>query len=570
MLVLAAVASKSDPGVQYANDDRPPASTLNNIRQLVSPPDPLQPKRYPDRVEVKLDYKIDTKRNQTHYRIESYFFVPRSIGLDKYTYSTDEFFTDMNAFIRFKEPGIPAITLTDLNNKSSPLRQVCKLIDQAAGDLDSISQPKLGYELRMFGCIVRTNLRDVAIDVQNKMNRLDDSTAESVLGDDVRRGIERLLFDIDIQLNALRNIRDKFFQPKRPPWLSELFEYVDEYVGLGAEDCLTSVLMRIDAAPPAVQSSLQDLRLKIVTQIVSEQKHRQSAGYSRVVIDTDGDNRSFVHRMSALKKFMSSVLFLDIRKEEEGRRLTHLTAGMAAAVAMTFSTLTAIWARIAYGIDSFPFLVAIIIGYVFKDRIKDWLRTYFGHLVARRLYDYSVHICEPNTKTVLGRCRESFEFVPLSKVPSKVLHYRHHDSESVLEPETKSEVVMRYIKDVTLHGKRIAQFGTRLKNISDIHRFNISRFLTRMNEPEEAVASYSVEADRVVGVQCPKTYHVNLVVIRTGDVSPLTADRYRLILDKKGVKSLQFVETDRSDHRVHEHATRSGTYESGAQRPAGV
>ncbi|MEO1336739.1 MAG: hypothetical protein AAFV29_13900, partial [Myxococcota bacterium] len=254
----------------------------------------------------------------------------------------------------------------------------------------------------------------------------------------------------------------------------------------------------------------------------------------------------------------------------EGRRLTHLTAGMAAAVAMTFSTLTAIWARVAYGIDSFPFLVAIVIGYVFKDRIKDWLRTYFGHMVAQRLYDYSVHIYEPNTKTVLGRCRESFEFVPTSKVPPKILHYRHHDSESVLEPETKSEVVMRYVKDVTLHGKRIAQFGGRLKNISDIHRFNISRFLTRMNEPEEAVASYSPEADRVVGVQCPKTYHVNLVVIRTGDTNPMMADRYRLILDKNGVKSLQFVETDRSDQKVHEHATRSSSYEPAAHRPAGI
>ncbi|MEL7368128.1 MAG: hypothetical protein AAFN74_04385 [Myxococcota bacterium] len=556
--------------MSYANDDRPPTSVVNNVRQLVTPPDPLQPKRYPDRVEVKLDYKIDTKRSKTHYRIESYFFVPRSIGLDKYTYSTDEFFTDMNAFIRFKEPSLPSEVLADLDNKSSPLSHACKLIDQAAGDLDSISHPKLSYELRMFGCIVRTNLRDVAIDVQGKMNRLDESTTESVLADDVRHGITRLLSDIETQLNALRSVRDKFFQPKRPPWLSELFEYVDEYIGLGAEDCLTSVLMRIDAAPAGVQSSLHDLRDQVVARIVAEQRHRQSAGYNRVVIDPEGANRSFVHRMSALKKFMTSVLFLDIRKEEEGRRLTHLTAGMAAAVAMTFSTLTAIWARVAYGIDSFPFLVAIIIGYVFKDRIKDWLRTYFGHMVAQRLYDYSVHIYEPNTKTVLGRCRESFEFVPTSKVPPKILHYRHHDSESVLEPETKSEVVMRYVKDVTLHGKRIAQFGGRLKNISDIHRFNISRFLTRMNEPEEAVASYSPEADRVVGVQCPKTYHVNLVVIRTGDTNPMMADRYRLILDKNGVKSLQFVETDRSDQKVHEHATRSSSYEPAAHRPAGI
>ena len=524
----------------------------------MAPPDPLAPKRYPDRVEVKLDYAIDTKRAKTHYRIETYFFVPRSIGLDAHTYSIDEFFTDMNAFIRFKEPSIPPSMLADRHDRGSPLHQAVKLIDGAATDLEMLSQPKLSYEMRLFGCIVRTNLRDIAIDLERKMDRLGGATTHSVLVDDVRHGVDRLIRDIDTQLGALREVRDKFFQPRRPTWLSDLFEFVDEYISIAAERCLTSVVMRLDGAQSSLKEVQPDLRDRVVARLMVEQGHRQSAGYHRVVIDPNGGNRYYVHRISALGKFMRSVLFLDIRKEEEGRRMTHLTAGIAAAVAMTFSTVTAIWARVAYGIDSFPFLVAIIIGYVFKDRIKEWLRTYFRHMVARRLYDFSVHICEPNTKTVLGRCRESFEFVPMSEVPPEVVHYRHHDSRSVLEPETKSEVVMKYVKDVTLRGKRIAEFGRRLKNISDIHRFNISRFLTRMNEPQEIIASYHPDADGVVGVPCPKTYHVNLVVLRTGDDHPMMADRYRLILDKNGVQSLQFIETDRSDPRVHEHATRSG------------
>ena len=100
---------------------------------------------------------------------------------------------------------------------------------------------------------------------------------------------------------------------------------------------------------------------------LSVSERSRSAGYRQVLIDPYGGNRVYVHRLDAFRNFMSSVPFSDIRKEEEGRRISHVTAGSAAPVAMTFSTITAIWAGVAYGIDSFPFLVSIVIGYVFRE-----------------------------------------------------------------------------------------------------------------------------------------------------------------------------------------------------------
>ena len=524
-----------------AHDPRPARP-----RAIQPPPDPLVPRHYPDRVEVKLDYAIDTKRRHTHYRIETYFFVPRTLGLDVHTYSRDEFFTDNHASIRFKEPRIPSSVLANPRDPGSPLCQACEMIRQANGRLETLSADKLSYELRLFGCIVRTNLRDVAIDMHHKIQRLDSPGAQSVLAQDVRQGLVRLLHDVDAQLRALRDTRATFFQPKRPPWLSELFEYVDEYVGLSAESCLTSVLIHLDAHP-GLRATQGDLRDQIVARIVAEQHHRKSAGYAQSLIDPAGENRSRVYRTSALKKFMSSVLYLDIRKEKEGRGITNVMAGLAAAVAMAFSTVAAIWSQGTYGLNSFPFVLAMVIGYVFKDRIKEWLRTYFSGLVSRRLYDYSMHIQDPNTKTVLGRCRESFEFVPASQVPADIVRYRHCDSKSVLEPETKPEVVMKYVKDVTLWGRRIAKLRRSLTDIRDINRLNVSRLLIRMNEPRQVVATYSPDRDEVIGVSCPKSYHVNLVVVRTADEEPTTTARYRVLLDKHGVRSMQpVVETSLS------------------------
>ena len=511
-----------------------------------NPPDPLAPKHYSDRVEVKFRYAIDTKRPKTHYRSESYFFVPRSIGLDRYTYSRDEFFSDMNVFVRFAEPGIPASILANKSDRNSPLHRATAAILTAAQTGAAIPQPKVSNEMRMFACVVRTNLRHVATDVQVKIKRLESSSStESVLTDDVRKGSDRLLADIDGQLGALRAVRETFVQPGRPTWLTDLYASIDEYVSIAAEECLTSVLIKLDAMPSHLRTTLNEHRDRIAAAIVSEQDYRESARYIGADL-AHGNNRTYIDRVSALSRFVRSVLFLEVMKEDEGRRVRYMIGGIAAAIGTAFSTAVAVWARIAYGIDSFPFLVAIMVGYVFRDRIRQWLRTYFRQLVARRMYDYSVRIREPNTKTVLGVCRESFEFVPMSEVPPDVLEHRYRNA-SPLEPQNRSEVVMKYVRDVTLRGRRIAQFGRRVRHLTEMHRFNITRLLTRMSEPEEIVASYSRTVNQVVGVQCPKTYQINLVVTRSDDRQPPTTGRYCMTLNKCGLKAVQLMHGSRYD-----------------------
>ena len=537
------MAGRSDSDVA-AVDAPSSRGSVSNVRRMRQPPDPLAPKIYSDRVEVKFGYAIDESRRQTRYRSESYFFVPRSIGLDQYTYSRDEFFSDMNVFVRFAEPSIPSSVLADADDRQSPLCRAVAAVESAERGRES-AQSVVSHEMRMFACIVRTNLRRVASEVHTKMQRIDAERVESVLSSGVQAAVVQLLGDLDGQLGALRQTRDTFFQPGRAGWLTNLFEYVDEYVSIAAEECVTSMLIKIDSAPPAVRSALADVRARAAGVAVAEQEYRRNVGY-QVGDASRGGHREYVHHLGELSRFVRSVLFLEISKEEEGRRLKYMITGIAAAVATAFSTAVAIWARVAYGIDSLPFLMAVMVGYIFKDRIRQWLRTYFRRLAANRMFDYSVRIREPNTKTVLGICRESFEFVPLSDVPPTVLQSRYRNA-SPLEPQIKSEVVIRYIRDVRLRGRRIAKFGRRVRHLTEIHRINLARFLARMSEPEEEVASYAASVDQVVSVRYPKTYHINMVVTRWDDLQPATTGRYRLILDKSGVKTIQLVHGSRYD-----------------------
>jgi hypothetical protein len=533
-----------------------------------------------NQVEIKLDYAIDTERRRSRYRVETYFFVPRSLGLDVHAYPREQFYADVQAYIRFKTPHVSLPALADPDDRRSPLQRARRLVQRVNGELESLALEPLSHELRLLGCMVRTNLRDAAADISAKIDRLDDPGAHGVLAEDVRQAIERVLHDVDVLLGSFRALRPDFLQPKRPPWLGELFEYVDEYLSISVESYLTTVLSSLDAHQ-GLRRSLTEIRAELVARVTAEQRHRSGAGYQSV-LDPDGENRSYVYRKSALKKFMSSVLFLEIHKEKEGRGIANVVAGVAAAVAMAFSTVAAIWSQGHWGLNSFPFVLAVVIAYVFKDRIKEWLRAYFSGLLSRWLYDYSVHIHDPVVGVVVGRCRESFGFVPTAQVPAEILRRRHADSRSVLEPETKPEVVMKYVKDVMLLGKRIARTHGRQRDVNDIIRFNFSSFLSRMDEPRQIVATYSPELDGVTAVQCPKAYHVNMVMVlsaeghkarkptepkptghhpasdpdrpptmvfgrrkgtepeRTPGVTVI--ERFRVILDKRGIRSLQVVE----------------------------
>ncbi|MCH9688960.1 MAG: hypothetical protein K0V04_46435 [Deltaproteobacteria bacterium] len=470
--------------------------------------------------------------------METYLFVPRSLGLDRHSYPRDQFYADAQAYIRFKTPSVPLPALADPDNADSPLQRARRLI-VAANGAGEIDPDRMRRELRLLGCLVRANLRDAAADIRAKVDRLDDPGEHRVLAEDVRQAIGRLLRDVSAILSSFRDLRPDFLQTKRPAWLRELFEYVDEYLSISAESYLTAVLSRLDAHA-ALRDALSDTRQAVTQTIVDEQGHRQGAGYVSV-LDPDGENRHYIYRKGALKKFMSSVLFLEIHKEREGRGISNVVAGIAAAVAMLFSTIAAIWSQGAYGLNSFPFVLAIVISYVFKDRIKEWLRTYFSGLMSRWLYDYSVLIHDP-VAGIVGRCRESFGYVTDSNLPTEIKRLRHCDSSSVLEAESKPEGVMKYVKDVTLRSRQIARAHGRLGDVNDIIRLNISSFLGRMDEPQQTVATYSEELDAVTAVTCPKAYHVNLVMVLKAEGKKAAIDRFRIIMDKQGIRDLQVVE----------------------------
>ena len=92
-----------------------------------------------------------------------------------------------------------------------------------------------------------------------------------------------------------------------------------------------------------------------------------------------------LYRWRSLKKFISSQLFLTVKMREGNPWLLQSLYGIAAAVSMVFATVVAFVWQGKYGALSWNLFLALVIAYIFKDRLKDWMRTRLAKLFRRWL-----------------------------------------------------------------------------------------------------------------------------------------------------------------------------------------
>ena len=102
-----------------------------------------------------------------------------------------------------------------------------------------------------------------------------------------------------------------------------------------------------------------------------DELYRQGESYG---IDPLEQSEAAVMRDSALKKWVQSVLYLDVQESRRNDRIFHVTAGIAAGIAMTVAVTATIFAESRWAGGSLPWAIALVGAYIVKDRIKEMLR----------------------------------------------------------------------------------------------------------------------------------------------------------------------------------------------------
>jgi hypothetical protein len=396
---------------------------------------------------------------------------------------------------------------------------------------DERAASSLGRELRLFGCIARSRIRDRAFDVCQRVEQ--HSSLE-----DCGELTGSLAADIDAVTLAWRRRRAEYLDPALPPAVSETYASVDEFLSLAVDEALVPLIEAIDAEK-SMRQGLAAERKRLRDLVVAERLHRQRAGY--VTATADGRNEQFLYRRALLKKFVMSVLWLEIDRERDGKAVANAGGAIAAGVAMAVALIATMYQASWLSVQTWSFVIVGTITYILKDRIKEWMKASIASNTSAWIADYRTKIVDPVGGRRLGVFREDFSYVRMEDVPANVLALRFRGGPSTVKTLSRPEIVMRYRKNILLRRRPQSDLLRRDRyELTDILRFAVSELLVRADDPARWLPVYDAEHDRVERKEFFRVYHLNVViVVRTP--AGRSSRRARITFDKRGIRRLEEV-----------------------------
>ena len=480
-------------------------------------------------LEFKYDYEMLPSR-VTRYKVVTYLFVPRSLDIHAATYPSTEFYRDLKNYVRLKTPAFSLAEIADL--PQSPL-----------GRAEEIVQRENWVKLYDIGSALITNFKFLRAILKNALDDCLDDLKVRRRGSAVLAAFHRCLSDTHRITKAIlaryRALEPFIKVPDVDARVIRSFTLTDESISLVVEEAMVDLIKLMDQTDHV--GDLHTERAMLVDLVETERLYRRARHFASV-LEPQADKGEFLFRLSALKKFTSNVLFLRTATQREGTVLEQILFALAAGVSMLFATIIAFYFQQRYGNFTFPFLLALVVGYMFKDRIKESMRGTSSRLLRNVVYQRRTQLTTLDGSAKLGYIRERVSFVAEEAVPVPVMTARNRNVMADLDNDGQGETVIRYEKVVVLHRRAFHEIYRNAPGISavkDIMRFDIRAFLRKMDEPVQRW-SY-LNNGTVEDLRLPKVYFLNFVhryETLSGDRT-VNVERVRATLTRRGLVKVQ-------------------------------
>jgi hypothetical protein len=487
------------------------------------------------RIELKLQYALPPGRRKARYRVDLFFFVPPNLGINPRHYDRDDFYEDLQTYTRYGAPVLPLGSLAEFDAPAHPLAPLLGWMKAGAPHDEQADVGKLVHALKLYAAATvesmdeeRKFLSDQSLDV-GRADRPRLSSAEIL-----QRA--RLFIDgVESNLAAFRRLRTELLHPKLDTRIATALTAIDEYLSLEAEEAFFKIIALLDR----LSVNGGELAAHARTLIRMELDHRSELNLpSHVSPDADeASNEAYQYRRGVLKKFTASALFLNIQTSRARSRAGDFIAAVAAGLAMGFAlTVAVVSTRYAsWSTYSMQWIVAAVVAYMFKDRIKDWVRRLGSRQLSRWLSDYRGILREEGVRGRVGTVCETHHYVHMDQLERGIRNIRMAEPFSRLEQEYAPEWVMCYTRDIRLRGRRVEV------PVTDILRYDFGRYTKQMDDPKHPVPVIMPD-DRISTVLTPRIYRVNLVLritdLAQGDDSTVHAF-VRVILTSKGIRRVE-------------------------------
>ncbi|MHA2299140.1 MAG: hypothetical protein ACXAEU_24690 [Candidatus Hodarchaeales archaeon] len=494
--------------------------------------------------EILIDYLIDPDTPEARFKVELFFFIPKSFRINEETYTKQSFYQDMQAYIRFLPKVITLSNIINEDNRISPLTRANKLLEEVfQSELSNSLNDKIIHELKMLVNLTRTYVyREVQAICSSILSI---TISEQAINDSIRSSIA-LIQDIKSFNVVLKKTSNQYLSSKTPESIRDTFEFVSEFISLSFQRELTKLLNNVEFVS-STHVQFKEIINIIQQSIKNERDFRMQRNYPSV-LSWGEDNETFSYRYSILKKYISNVLYLTARPVTKPRVIQEIGYAAAAGFAMLVALVIAYLSQEAFGSYTLPFITAMVIGYMIKDRLKEWGRS-VTNIARKDKSDYESKI-KDNLGNIIGYSKEFFKFIDYDSIPKDILQARGLSSLTAVEAEGRPQEVIRYAKNIGLLPKKISDTHERVLDTSDIIRFDISNFLSKIENPQEKRIWFNPETNNLEYFVISRAYHLNLILkftsLDNNKSEECRIDRVRLILDKKGIKRIETKKTSRA------------------------
>ncbi len=471
-------------------------------------------------VEMKVGFTAHQEREVNDFSMNMWMYIPNALDINKYTYSKYEFYKDVKSHIRLITP------IYRLYEIAQPEELPFKLLKNSFFKLteDPSKSNIADYEMhiKMFQSILKSSLREEILFIKRCKSDENRSIAISNYIDNTSLITERY-----------RSLGNILKVPVIEQNVFEYFVFCDEFMSNLIELNTFNLLKYLRDTHDDVYAKTKSDILRLIN---NEINYKKTNGFPVVEKESPSANRDVVSRFSALKKYIESQLFLKVKMHEDGVFVRQFYYSLAAGISMIFATIVTFSFQSKYGNFTLPLFIALVAGYMLKDRIKELSRYYFSHRLDSRYFDNKTDL---NINDVpVGWFKESQSFVKEDQIPVEVRQLRNRSAILEAENRINDEKIILYRVGMQLNRRDINQSNIYpVAGVNNILRFNLTQFIRKMDNPHVPLYVTDGESDYKI-IEGEKIYYLNFI-LRYEYLDQLELKRYRIAFNREGIKNLE-------------------------------
>lgn len=431
-------------------------------------------------LEIKVEYPDNFLEEQQH-ELCLWFALPMAAAISPSNYNPEAFFDDFRGYTRLQ---IPDYTLEEIGN--SPDSPLYRLENRG----QTLSDKVIRQELRLFVSVFQKALRIISKNIQQPEQAWETLQVVKAL------------------LLRWRAVITEILHETHKPKTMRCAKITDEMLSVQMEVACIRAIRKFH--------EIEHIKAIMIQTIQQEKQYRVEQNYHIGTDITEKDNL-YLLRLSNLKKYIGSILFLEPKKDKWADLMRHLVLGLAAGVAMAWALFAQLFTLMQLGINPSQgmqlsiLLIFVLIGvfsYILKDRIKAtssaWLLQKLSKWMQDRRYEFFVS----ESKDPLAVISDRMAFVTANTLPSKLeKQWNEHDE------KTLSVIVDRDILKVTrnvkiLRNQAIDDFP-RYEGLVDIQRLHFARWSRTFADPQKTIFLLNKE-NKIKRKKLTRIYEIDL------------------------------------------------------------